>query len=211
MRAAITVFGSSVSPLFDAARKLLVADVDARRPPRRELREIGDLDLPQRLALLSTLEVQLVVCGGISAFLERSLVDRGIAVCPWVAAEIDEVLELLAVRGALDPRRVVVSSANGAGAQVDPCWWSCPHLLVFECGEGGARLAADRTPSADAGPPELAAVRTIVAARAGLLLTGRCGPNGRGLLQLAGVDVVLGVEGAVQEAVERHGCAEERT
>lgn len=210
MRVAVTVFGSTISPLFDAARRLMVADVDTRDSRVLCEEEIGSLDLAQRMALLTRLRVKVLVCGAISEFYHNALLQRDIEVYPWVSGELDDVLGIMTrrwrdhggeVRGTV--KLAIPSVGPGLDSQVAPTFRRCSHLIVVE--GPGARstvTAVEGEFSGRGGCSRLA--RLIVEAEARVLLTGRCGPNALGILAIAGVEVVQGVDGRVEDAVEAH-------
>jgi len=100
MKVAIAVFGSRVSPRFDCAAELLVAEIRDGVVARTEQLADGQSNPLQRIARLRELGVDAVVCGAITGFVLRHLVANGIEVYPWTTGEASEVLEALA-RGEL--------------------------------------------------------------------------------------------------------------
>lgn len=209
MRVAFTVFGSTISPLFDAARRLVVAEVGNGTAQLQGEEEIGSLGLAQRMALLTRLRVKVLACGAISEFSHSALLQRGIVVYPWVSGEVQEVLGILAKRyeastdaeRAAKPTRLAIPTTGpGADVLVAPTFRRCSHLVFVDT--TNMSWTATKVGNGFAGGEgcfQLA--RLIVEAQAQLLLTGRCGPNALGILAIAGVKVVQGVEGGVREAV----------
>jgi hypothetical protein len=95
MRLAIPEHRGRVAPVFDCCVHLLVFRQNTRH---EELEVDEDWSMLPRLARVGRLRglmVELVVCGGISCCLERQIRHHGIELIPWVAGELQEVLEAL--------------------------------------------------------------------------------------------------------------------
>jgi len=83
-----------ISPVFDSSRQILVFEVDEERriaEPHQE--DWSTLDPLRRAARLHELEIDVLLCGGISAWLAEQILAQGIELVPWVAGEIEQVLE----------------------------------------------------------------------------------------------------------------------
>jgi len=96
MRVAIPTWNGRVSPVFDTAVRVVVAEIDRGRVGPREERAIGQTFPPRRVRALSDLGVEALVCGGISRPLAAMLSGVGIRVIPWVTGEVDTILEAFA-------------------------------------------------------------------------------------------------------------------
>lgn len=210
MRVAFTVFGSTISPLFETARRLMVADVEGGDVNVRCEDEIGGLDLAQRTASLAKLGVQALVCGAISEFSHNALLERGIEVYPWVSGEVRDLLGILVKRyGALaseaeaSTRLAIPTNGSGLDARVAPTFRRCSHLVFVESRNRSKAVTRVSDGLAGGGGCYLLA-RLIVEADARVLLTGRCGPNALGILAVAGVEVIQGVDGRVKDAVDAY-------
>jgi predicted Fe-Mo cluster-binding NifX family protein/Pyruvate/2-oxoacid:ferredoxin oxidoreductase delta subunit len=209
MRVAVTKFGSTISPLFDSAQRLLVADVGSGGVRVLKEEAIGDLDLAQRMALLSELGVRALACGAINGFTHNALVERGIAVFPWISGEVEDLLGLLVTcytartgsRTDLDlAARVAVPSIGvGLKAMVAPSIRQSNHLQIVETKDLRCTTADGKEIASGGWCYRLAGL--ILEADARVLLVGRCGPNALGILGVAGVEVIQGVEGRVGDAV----------
>lgn len=116
MKVAIPLFGSRVSPRFDCAGVLWLAEVSGTRVVPGQHVVDGVVNPLQRVARLRELGVNAVVCGAITGFLLRHLNANGIAVYPWVAGEAHEALAALA-RGELKPAASAVPRVGATGAQ----------------------------------------------------------------------------------------------
>ena len=138
MRVAVTVFGSTVSPLFDAAQLLLLADIEHGKVCKLRRESISSLDLTDRLLMLADRRVQVLVCGAISSLLHNALSQRGIRVYPWVSGEVDQVLDVLNARfgarsGADNDAMRVAVTANSAlpDGDVALSLKGCSHLIIM--------------------------------------------------------------------------------
>ena len=101
MKVAIPMFNTRVSPRFDFAPKVLIAKVDSGKVVEREHYSLINLNTIRRGTLLREHGVNVVICGGISNFSVRLLLENGMQVIPMVAGELEEVLSQF-VNGHLD-------------------------------------------------------------------------------------------------------------
>ena len=111
MIVAVPLFSTRVSPRFDCAPAMLLATVEDGRIVARQTVQV---QIPNPLARINWLcrqGVQTVICGGLSRFSMRMLMDRGVQVFPWVAGDAEEVLRLF-----LD-NRLQASAMNGPGGR----------------------------------------------------------------------------------------------
>ncbi len=207
MRVAMTIFGSTISPLFDAAQRVLLVDIEEGEVKKRFEASIGELDLTERLWVLTHHKVQVLICGAISSFMHHALRERGIQVYPWIAGEQEEVLHCLALRfeaesrGDRSFRIAVAADGSDSAAKVGQSFRVCRQFLLFD--ESGTRVGEINKSSAFA-PAKggyCKVAKMLIDARVQVLLIQRCGPNALGMLAAAGIQTILGVKGAVQEAV----------
>jgi len=80
-----------VSPVFDAARELLVIDTAAGPRTRWTAPFSGSL-IPQRVQRLKELGIDVVICGGISNPLRAMAEAAGVRVIPWISGSVEQVL-----------------------------------------------------------------------------------------------------------------------
>jgi predicted Fe-Mo cluster-binding NifX family protein len=92
MRIGVPIWNGRVSPVLDAAERLVVVDTDGSGNRAREVVALEARRLPLRAARLSRLGLDLLVCGAVSRPLHELLTAAGVRVEPWVAGELDEVL-----------------------------------------------------------------------------------------------------------------------
>ncbi|MBI4963091.1 MAG: hypothetical protein HY913_07440 [Desulfomonile tiedjei] len=95
MRIAIPEHQGRIAPVFDCCRRMLIFLQD---PEEDKIVEDQDWSVVPRLARpmgLQRLMVELLICGGISCWMEDQITRQGILVIPWTAGEISEVLAAL--------------------------------------------------------------------------------------------------------------------
>ena len=104
MKVAFPVWNERISPLFDTAAVLRVADVEGGRVVRRQ-----DYPMPRDLPaakvnLLLGLGVEVLLCGALSPFFARTISASGITLVSWLAGDAEEVLQRFVDGTLTDPR-----------------------------------------------------------------------------------------------------------
>ena len=99
----------------------------------------------------------------------------------------------------------IAISATGLdlSAQVDPRFGRCQYFVIvdpdsmqFESVENSSAMAG--------GGAGIASAQLIASKGVEAVLTGNCGPNAFNVLEAAGIKVMTGVSGTVQDAVDGH-------
>jgi len=98
--------------------------------------------------------------------------------------------------------KIAISAAGPSlEAEVDPRFGRCQYFIIadpetmdFEVMDNSSAMAA--------GGAGIAAAQTIAGKGVQVVLTGNCGPNAFSVLEAAGIKVMTGVSGTVQEVVE---------
>lgn len=93
MNVAITVWGNRISPVFDSAQTLLVAEVWDEQVVDRRIQLFQGTLFQQCLSLLQELEVSVLICGALCEGPVRLLESEDIEVIPFVTGEAEEILE----------------------------------------------------------------------------------------------------------------------
>lgn len=88
MNTAITVWNGRIAPVFDEAGKCLITGDNA------ETNKVVSLpdQYEEKAIFLQEKGIKTLICGAISCECERCVLDRGITVIPFIAGNIDEVL-----------------------------------------------------------------------------------------------------------------------
>lgn len=93
MKVAIPIWNGRVSPVFDTAGGLLLVETDGNQAVRQAQESLGAKSPRERLEYLQDLEVHTLICGAISRFLAELITAAGIELVPFVAGDVQEVLE----------------------------------------------------------------------------------------------------------------------
>jgi predicted Fe-Mo cluster-binding NifX family protein len=103
MKVAVTVWENRISPVFDASRRLLIVEIDNDRVTDRSYL-FFDPGRPSNLAkTLAMLDVPVLICGAVSQAPAASISAGGIRLIPFIAGEVDRVLEVYAKGSPLAP------------------------------------------------------------------------------------------------------------
>lgn len=93
MKVALTVWENRISPLFDSAGMLLIADIEKGGNVKKHFEPIENGLAFSRVARLVELGVNVLICGGISDFFASLIEARRIKIVPFAAGPVEEVLE----------------------------------------------------------------------------------------------------------------------
>jgi predicted Fe-Mo cluster-binding NifX family protein len=93
MKTAITVWGERVSPVFDSAQKLLIAEIIDKKVMNKQY-ELFDPDLPHLLAeRLTKLNIEVFFCGAISTIPANTIELSGIQLISFISGDVNEILQ----------------------------------------------------------------------------------------------------------------------
>jgi predicted Fe-Mo cluster-binding NifX family protein len=97
----------------------------------------------------------------------------------------------------------IAISATGStlDAEVDPRFGRCQYFIIVDL-ETMEFEAVDNSSAMAAGGAGISAGQSIADKGAQAVLTGNCGPNAYEVLSAAGIKVVTGVAGKVQDAIQ---------
>ncbi len=94
----------------------------------------------------------------------------------------------------------VSATAPDLSAQVDPRFGRCRYFVIVDPDSMEFESIENSSASAGGGAG-IAAAQLIVGKEVAAVLTGNCGPNAFSVLEAAGIKVMTGVSGTVQEAM----------
>ena len=107
MKVAVTVWEDRISPVFDASRRLLIAEIENARVTDQSY-VLFDPGRPGSLVkTLAMLDVPVLICGAVSQAPATIIVTGGITLIPFIAGEVDRVLEVYAKGNSLEPTFVM--------------------------------------------------------------------------------------------------------
>ncbi len=93
MKIAIPIWQGRISPVMDAAARVLAVEYDGTCEVSRIEESLGDEFIPQRARHLADLGVNVLICGGISQPLLTLIAAQGITVIPWITGPAEQILE----------------------------------------------------------------------------------------------------------------------
>jgi predicted Fe-Mo cluster-binding NifX family protein len=97
----------------------------------------------------------------------------------------------------------VSATAPDLSAQVDPRFGRSQYFIIVET-DSMEFEGIQNTSATAGGGAGIAAAQLIVGKEVAAVLTGNCGPNAFSVLEAAGIRVMTGISGKVQEAVESY-------
>lgn len=93
VKVALTTWENRISPVFDSAHMVLVAEIKNAAVVSRHYEPL-DFELPlSRVSKLSKLRVRVLICGAISQFFANMIEAHGIRIIPFVAGDVNQVLD----------------------------------------------------------------------------------------------------------------------
>jgi len=122
MRLAVPEYQGRIAPVFDCCKRLMIV---LQLPTEDELLQNDNwaaLPRESRSARLKELQVELLVCGGISCWMEDQVRRYGIRMIPWVAGDVWEVLAALREGRISDPQYAMPGRAGCMGRRLGKNW-----------------------------------------------------------------------------------------
>ena len=95
MKVAITVWGNRISPVFDSARSLLVAEIKDGEVLSWTGIDIEMTDSPKLLVFLEKMGVHCFICGAVCRSSLRIFTTTNIEVIPFITGRVDRFLEAI--------------------------------------------------------------------------------------------------------------------
>ena len=92
MKVAIPIWTGRVSPVFDVAKNLIIAEIDQGRELGRTQEPLKEAGLAARAGRVAELGIDMLICGAISQPLEGMLFAKGVRVIPWICGSVEDVL-----------------------------------------------------------------------------------------------------------------------
>jgi len=99
IKVAIPLFGTRISPHFTYADMALLVDIDNGRVEQSREIALGPSDELQRIQYLKSLEIDTLICGGISRVAERMFAGQDVTVISWVIGEARDALDRFVHKG----------------------------------------------------------------------------------------------------------------
>ena len=102
MNVGITAWGNRISPVFDSAKTLLVAEIKDSQVVDIQVRSIQPLMFDRFLSLLEGLGVEVLICGALCRGHAARLAASNIQLISFITGEVESVLEHYAAEKVLD-------------------------------------------------------------------------------------------------------------
>jgi len=93
MEVAFAFLEDRIAPVFDTTQRILLAEVKGLSIRTETVARLTEQEPLERAKALAGLGVDVLVCGAISADLQRSLASLGIRVIPFVAGDLREIMQ----------------------------------------------------------------------------------------------------------------------
>lgn len=121
MKVALTVWENRISPVFDCAQRLLIVDISGRAEMSRHFEPFHWHSPFSRASRLSELGVQVLICGAVSEYFASMIDTYGITIIPFVAGEVDQVLDAYLTDGLYD-RKFRMPGCSDQGKAWESRW-----------------------------------------------------------------------------------------
>ncbi|MDY6790077.1 MAG: NifB/NifX family molybdenum-iron cluster-binding protein [Thermodesulfobacteriota bacterium] len=93
MKIAVAVWKNRISPLLDSASMLLIARIEDGMIASSHYENVHSEILSSKAIRIYTMGVKVVICGAVSHFLENMIEAYGIRVIPFVAGDVNQVID----------------------------------------------------------------------------------------------------------------------
>lgn len=93
MKVAFSVWNDRISPVFDASLYFLVLDIENGEIAAKSEKTFNNQNPFHKVTMLSDMQIQALVCGAISRPLVEIAAAQGIKVFPFIAGNLEEVIE----------------------------------------------------------------------------------------------------------------------
>jgi len=93
MKIAVAVWKNRISPLLDSASMLLIAKIESGSIISRRYETFQSEVLSSKAIRIHTMGVKVVICGAVSHFLANMIEAYGIRIIPFVAGDVNQVLD----------------------------------------------------------------------------------------------------------------------
>jgi len=94
MRIAVSIWDDKVSPVLDTASKLLVIESDVQKESSRFEVYLLEQDISRRCHFIRGLNINVLICGGVSRQLSGILEASGINVISGISGPAEDIIEV---------------------------------------------------------------------------------------------------------------------
>jgi len=93
MRIAVSIWEDKISPVFDTASKLLIIENETQREISRFEVYLLEKDISRRCHFIRGLNINVLICGGVSRQLSGMLGASGINVISGISGPAEDIIE----------------------------------------------------------------------------------------------------------------------
>ncbi len=129
MRIAIPIWDDKVSPVLDAASRLLIVETENRNVASHFEIYLDEHELSRRCFRIQGMEIDILICGAISDAFSRMLTASGVDVIPEISGHAEEVLKAYLQGDLFNPKflmpgckRKRSSRKNSPSSSRKTCW-----------------------------------------------------------------------------------------
>ena len=98
----------------------------------------------------------------------------------------------------------VTAKTCDPGSEVDPRFGRAPYFHIIDTETGETNIIENKQSLEAVQGAGIQAAETIAGQKAKAVLTGHCGPKAFQVLSAAGIRIIVGVEGKVDEVLEKY-------
>ena len=93
MKVALTAWENRISPVFDSANTLLIAEIENSKIIERRYESFNPAMVARLPDVFQRLEIDTLICGAISKFFSEMIHISGITLIPFIGGNLDEILD----------------------------------------------------------------------------------------------------------------------
>jgi len=103
MKIAITIWDERVSPVFDAAHSLLIANINHKTVKKITYESFSPQFEARLIERLNHLQIEVLICGAISQAHSTLIEANGIVLIPFISGRVNKILESFARGDSISP------------------------------------------------------------------------------------------------------------
>ena len=98
MKLAVTIWGNRISPVFDSARTLLIADIQDGIVRKKTYKAIAPFPSEHFIRFLKQMDVSTLICGAISTEPADQIIAHDIQLVSFVSGNVQAVIDDFSAR-----------------------------------------------------------------------------------------------------------------
>ncbi len=92
MKLSITIWGNRISPVFDSANTLMIAQIDGSNVVHRQFEKFNPKQIHQIASTLNNFQIDVLICGAITEIQSQIIEKAGIALFSFITGNADKTL-----------------------------------------------------------------------------------------------------------------------